>query len=230
MQWLDALILVILFGSLLWGLKTGLLDVAFMCAGILAGWWLSARCADNVGELVSFSADADAFVSVLAYVFIMSVSSALFVMAGRVIKTIAASGTLGAVTVADRIAGVALGLVVGLTISGALIVILARLAFTFTGADLDIPGSGNVGVDSRDTSAVIEGRRQALIDLLSNSKAVSVFIDVWDLIPRISFGPVVGDFAVGLDLLSGEVNGDKTALSGLPVLFSSHRLWDDCQL
>ena len=224
MQWLDALILLILFGSLLWGLKTGLLDVAFMCAGILAGWWLSARYADNAGELVSFSAEADAFVSVLAYVFIMSVSTALFVMAGRVIKTIAASGTLGAVTMVDRMAGVALGLVVGLTISVALIVILARLAFTFTGADLDIPGGGNVGVDSSGASEVIEGRRQALIDLLANSKAVSVFIDIWEMIPRTSFGPVVGDFALGLDLLSGEVNGDKAARLWIMIDIENERL------
>ena len=212
MQWLDFLILVILCVSFIWGLKTGLVDVVFLGAGIVAGWWLSGRYAASVGELVSFSAGADAVVSVLAYVFIMLVSTAIFVMAGRVVKSIANAGTLGAAGLADRLAGVALGLLVGLTVSVALVVILARLAFTFTGSDIDIPATGIVSVDTVDTSSIIEDRRPVIVDGLVNSKAVSLFLDVWDTAPRTSFGPVIGDFAVGLDLLAIEASGDKVAL------------------
>ncbi len=206
MQWLDVLIVVILCGSLLWGLKNGLLEAIFLCAGIVVGWWLSGRYADNAGELVSLSARADAVVSVVAYIFIMSVSTVIFVMAGRVVKTIAAAGTLGAVSVADRIAGVALGLVIGLTLSGALIVILARLAFAFTltGSDIDIAGGGYISVDGSDASAIVEDKRRLLVEGLTNSRAVSVFLDMWSARPRISLGPVIGDFAVGLDLLARE--------------------------
>ena len=213
MQWLDVLIIVILCVSLLWGLKTGLVDVVFLCFGIVVGWWLSGRYAANAGELVSFSAGADAFVSVLAYVFIMSVTTAIFVMAGRVVKSVANAGTLGAAGLADRLAGVALGLLVGLTVSGALIVILARLAFafTFTGSDIDIPTTGIVAVDTADTSSIIEDKRHFLVDSLVDSKAVSLFLDVWDTVPEISFGPVVGDFAAGLDMLAREAGGDKVA-------------------
>ena len=181
MQWLDFLIIVILCVSLFWGLKTGLVDVVFLCVGLVVGWWLSGRYAANAGELVSFSAGADALVSVLAYVFIMSVSTAIFVMVGRVVKSIANTGTLGAAGLADRLAGVALGLLVGLTVSGALIVILARLAFasTFTGSDIDIPTTGIVAVDTTDTASVMEDNRRILVDGLVNSKSVSLFLDVW---------------------------------------------------
>ena len=213
MQWLDFLILFILAVSLLWGLKTGFLDVMFLCVGIVVGWWVSGRYADDAGELVSFSAGADAFVSVLAYIFIMSVCTSLFVMAGRVVKAVANAGTLGASGMADRISGVALGLVVGLTASLALIVILARLAFAFTltGADLDIPATGVTAVDSVDTSTIVEDKKHILVDGLVNSKAVSLFLDVWGSVPRTSLGPVVGDFATGLDLLAEEAQGRSVA-------------------
>lgn len=213
MQWLDFLIIAILCVSLFWGLKTGLLDVAFLCVGLVAGWWLSGRYAANAGELVGFSPDADAFVSVLAYVFIMSVSTVIFVMIGRVVKSAANAGTLGASGLVDRLAGVALGLLIGLTVSGALIVILARLAFasTFTGSDIDIPATGIVAVDTADTASIMEDNRHILVDGLVNSKAVSLFLDMWGAMPEVSFGPVVGDFAVGLDILAREVSGNGVA-------------------
>lgn len=214
MQWLDFLIILILCVSLLWGLKTGLLEVVFLCAGIVVGWWLSGRYADAIGELVNFSARADAFVSVLAYIFIMSVCTAVFVMSGRVVKTIAAKGTLGAASAADRMAGMALGLLMGLTLTVALIVVLARLAFTFSlaGTDIDIPAGGYVTVNGSETSALIEDKRHILVDGLVNSRVVSLFLDVWDVVPRISFSPVVGDFAIGLDLLAQEASGGRVAL------------------
>ncbi len=208
MQWLDLLIILILCFSLLWGLKTGLLEVIFLCVGIVVGLWLSGRYAANAGELVSLSAKADAFVSVLAYIFIMSVSTAIFAMMGRVIRTAADAGTLGAAGIADRIAGLTLGLVIGLTVSGALIVILARLAFAFTltGSDIDIPSTGIVAVDSSDVSTMVENKRHLLVDGLVNSRSVSIFLDLWESAPRISFGPVIGDFAEGLDLLAKEAS------------------------
>ena len=213
MQWLDFLILLILCFSLLWGLKTGLLEVVFLCIGIVVGLWLSGRYAANVGELVSFSTRADAFVSVLAYIFIMSVSTAIFVLAGRVVRTVANAGSLGAAGIADRIAGLTLGLVIGLTVSGALIVILARLAFAFTltGSEIDVPATGIVAVDSTGVSTMMESKRHLLIDGLVNSRSVSVFLDMWESAPRISFGPVVGDFAAGLDLLAREASDNNVA-------------------
>ena len=211
MQWLDILIILILCASILWGLKTGLLDMAFMCAGLLVGWWLSGRYADDAGELVNFSARADTFVSVLAYVFIMVVSAAIFVSVGGVVKAAANKGTLGAAGAADKIAGIALGLIIGLTLSGALIVILARLAFTVDGSDIDVPPTGIVTMDSADVSAIIEDSRRVLVDGLVHSWAVSIFLDARNAFPNLSFSPVMGDFAVGLDLLAAEVGGNELA-------------------
>ena len=213
MQWLDFLIILIVCFSLLWGLKTGLLEVVFLCIGIVVGLWLSGRYAANAGELVNLSARADAFVSVLAYIFIMSVSTAIFVLAGRVIRTAAVAGTLGAAGIADRIAGLALGLVIGLIVSGALIVILARLAFAFTltGSELDIPATGIVAVDGTGVSTIMESERHLLRDGLVDSRFVSVFLDLWESAPRISLGPVIGDFAAGLDLLAKEAGGNNVA-------------------
>ncbi|MYA63002.1 MAG: CvpA family protein [Dehalococcoidia bacterium] len=213
MQWLDFLILFILAVSLLWGFRTGVLEVLFLCVGIIVGWWVSGRYADDAGELVSFSAGADAFVSVLAYIFIMSACTLIFVMVGRVIKTVANAGTLGASGIADRMSGVALGLVIGLTASLALIVVLARLAFAFSlaGADLDIPATGVAAVDSLDTATVVEDKKHILVDGLVNSMAVSLFLDLWGSVPRTSLGPVVGDFAIGLDLLAEEAHGKNVA-------------------
>ena len=229
MQWLDVLILVILCVSLLWGLKTGLLEVIFLGLGIVAGWWLAGRYADSAGELVSFSASADAFISALAYTFIVSACCAIFVMIGRVIKAAANAGSLGAVGLADRLAGVTLGLVVGLTVSGALIVILARLAFAFTVAEADLD-SVNSGADNVGVEAIVNDKRELLIDGLVSSRAVSIFLNVWDAAPRISFGPAVGDFALALDLLSEEAKGrkgDGAPGEAITVVVPAHRLYGD---
>ncbi len=213
MQWLDVLILVILCVSLIWGLKTGLLEVAFLCLGIVAGWWLAGRYADSAGDMVSFSASADAFISALAYTFIVSVCCAIFVMVGRVIKAAANAGSIGAVSVADRLSGIALGLVVGLTVSGALIVIFARLAFAFTVADADLSAISPGDITADSVGAIVSDRRELLVDGLVGSTAVSIFLNVWDAAPKISFGPAVGDFALALDLLSEEAKDRKAALS-----------------
>ncbi len=209
MQWLDVLIFVILCGSLLWGFKTGLLEAIFLSAGVVAGWWLAGMYGDDAGDLANFSARVDTLVSAAAYILIMSVSTAIFVMAGRVVRSVLATSTLGAAGVADRIAGVALGLAIGLTISGALIIVLARLAFTFTlaGSDLEIPSGGYISMDESSASAMIEGKRRLLIESLVNSWAVSALLDLWEALPRSWIASVIGDFAVGLDLLAREADG-----------------------
>lgn len=214
MQWLDVLIIIILCVSLLWGLKTGLLEVAFLSMGIVAGWWLSGRYASDAGDLVGFSSSADAFVSVLSYIFIMSVCCVIFTMIGRVVKVAANAGSFGAAGVADRLTGVALGMVVGLIISGALIIILARLAFAFAvpGTELDAPNSFAAILRDSGFDAIIRDNRELLIDGLVDSKAVALFLNLWDASPRISFAPVIGDFALGLDLLAEEANNAKVTL------------------
>ena len=82
-----------------------------------------------------------------------------------------------------------------------MIIALARLAFDFT---VEVPASELVSTGSGMVS--IENQRQMLVDSLSGSSAVALFMDIRDLLPDGIFGLVPDDFDTGLNLL-GESMG-----------------------
>ena len=213
MQWFDILIVLILVGAVVWGLKTGLLEVAFAAVGAVAGWWLAGRYAEMTGELVDFSPTADAVVSVVAYVAIVAIAVFVAVSAGKVVRSFLSAATLGTAGLADRMGGMALGLVIGLALSGALIVALARLAFDFTpeGADIQAASAGYIVMDDSEVAAMLETPRRALIELMEGSRAVSGFLSAREALPNDMAALIPGDFAVGLDMLEEGMDGSGLA-------------------
>ena len=213
MQWFDILIVLILVVSVVWGLKTGVLEVAFAAVGAVVGWWLAGRYAEMTGALVDFSPTADAVVSVVAYVAIVAIAVFIAVMAGKVVRSFLTTATLGTAGLADRLGGMALGLVIGLALSGALIVALARLAFDFTleGADVRTVSAGYVVMDDSEVAAMVETPRRVLIEWMEGSYAVSGFLSARAALPNDMAALIPGDFAVGLDMLERGMDDSELA-------------------
>lgn len=196
MNWFDILLLVILVAALIWGVRTGILQTIFAAIGVVVGWWLAGRYADDVGGLAGSVSSADSIITAMAYWVIVVLATLIVVKVGGLIRTALNIGTLGAVGMTDRIGGLILGGIVGLVVVCAVIVMLTRLAFDFTVEvpTSDLPGRGP-GIVS------IENQRQSLVDALAESSGVSAFMAVRDALPESMLGLVPDDFDMGLDLL-----------------------------
>ena len=196
MNWFDILLLVILVAAVVWGVRTGILQMVFVAIGVVAGLWLAGRYADDVGGLAGSVAFADSLISAVAYWAIIALVTVAVVKIGGLIRTALNIGTLGAVGMGDRIGGLVLGGIVGLAIISAVIVMLARLAFDFS---IEVPASEMVGRGPGIVS--IEDQRQALVDSLAESSIVSGFMSVRDALPEGMLGLVPDDFDLSLGLL-----------------------------
>ena len=197
MNWVDILLLITLGAALVWGLRTGILAAVFAAIGVVVGWWLAGRYADDVGGMAGSIAAADSIITSMAYWVIIALTMAVVVKIGSLIRPMLVIGTLGTAGMADRIGGLILGGIIGLVIACAVIVVLARLAFDFS---VEVPASELVGRGPGIVS--IENQRQSLVDSLSGSGVVSSFMDVRDFLPEGMLGLVPDDFDMGLDLLS----------------------------
>ena len=196
MNWFDILLLVILAAALVWGLKTGILQTVFVAIGVVVGWWLAGRYADDVGGLAGSVAFADSLITAMAYWIIIALATMVVVKIGGLIRTALNIGTLGAVGMTDRIGGVILGGIVGLVVVCAVIIMLSRLAFDFT---IEVPTSELPGRGPGIVS--IENQREALVSALTESSGVSAFMTVRDALPESMLGLVPDDFDMGLDIL-----------------------------
>ena len=187
MNSLDIVLLVIIGIAIVWGLRTGVLKTTFAAAGVLIGWWLAGRFADDVGALMGDALLLDSIVTVAAYTAIIAASVIVAAIIGNLLRPLLVIGTLGAAGLADRLGGALLGLVVGLVIAGAVIAVLTRLAVDFT---VDVPGV-----------AAIESQRQILIDWLTGSGVVDIFLNVRAFLPGSLLGFMPDDFSVALDII-----------------------------
>lgn len=134
MNWFDIVILVILFVGAYYGLKSGLIGASLGVIGIVVGVLLASQLSDDVGELLTESISNDAIVTVASYAIIIGAVLAATWMARRILRTLISLTFLG---LADKLGGLALGLLAGAAVSGALITGMARLTYSF-----EIPSEG----------------------------------------------------------------------------------------
>ena len=207
MNWIDILILVIVAASLVWGLKTGVIPMVFTVLGMLIGWWLAGQYADDVGGLVGDWGTFDTAVTVVCYAAIVSISVFAASKIGSMVKPFIVIGTLGTAGMADKIGGLLIGLIIGLALTGAFIVVLARLSFDLevSTPDVQIADGAEIMRLAGGKIAAITEKRQVMVDSLRGSTVVPVFLDMVDLVPGSALGFIPGDFQASLDVLREEI-------------------------
>ena len=198
MNWIDIVLIVLFVLGLYLGFKTGLIGAAILTAGVVVGWLVAGQLADEVGGIFEDSPGGDTWVTVVSYVLIIAVSVVVFRIVGKVAKPILTISTLGASSMVDRLGGVAMGLVIGIAVSGAAITVSARLAYNFTPPIGDLPGASQV-------LPLVEDRKQFLEDGLMGSEIVPVFLDIRDKLPGNALGFIPSDFNSALDILEEEI-------------------------
>ena len=225
MNWLDFLLLGILVVSMYWGLKTGLFVAAIYGIGILVGWRIAGEISQTiggiigdtlgfesssgqaVGELSSVNLSVDTTTTVIAYVAVFILT---LIITKIIIKLIAPFlaiidvATLGL----NRIAGIILGLVVGIIITSVTVSGLTRLAYDFHEIP-NIPGSSLIsngeitaieGIDAK-----IENTRTSIEDALLESTITPIFVRVWRITPNDAFGIIPTDYFTAISILNSKL-------------------------
>lgn len=225
MNWLDFLLLGILVVSMYWGLKTGLFVAAIYGIGILVGWRIAGEISQTiggiigdtlgfesssgqaVGELSSVNLSVDTTTTVIAYVAVFILT---LIITKIIIKLIAPFlaiidvATLGL----NRIAGIILGLVVGIIITSVTVSGLTRLAYDFHEIP-NIPGSSLIsngeitaieGIDAK-----IENTRTSIEDALLESTITPIFVRVLRITPNDAFGIIPTDYLTAISILNSKL-------------------------
>ena len=203
MNWLDIVLIVIVLGGAFQGMRMRLIGAALSAVGMLIGWQLAGQFSDDLGGLVGDSLSTDTWVTVIAYVIIMGLSVVVAGILARIVRPILSISTLGLSSMVDRLGGLAPGIVVGVILSGTLIIAMARFAYNF-----DIPEEGIAGsVAQRIPNP--EETRQSVEDALVGSSIVPVFIDAADLLPGDTLGFIPSDFKASLDILEERIDQEN---------------------
>lgn len=204
MNWFDIVIIVLWAVGFLTGLRMGLFGAIFTTGGLIVGVLLAGRFSDNVAELLTDSISSDTLVTVISYgIIILAVFiGAQFLKA--VVKGIMKMVFLGWV---DTVGGLALGMVAGVILSGALITGMARYSNDLP-TDLLDSQSENALVDmvrERALELVTSGIQEKMNTALMESSLVPIFLDIRSAIPGDALGLVPDDFRLALDLLEAQI-------------------------
>ena len=211
MNWFDFVLLGIVVVGAFMGMRFGLIGAAFTAVGVFVGWLLAGQYSDDIGEIAGDSVSNDTIVTVVSYAAIVIAAVIVSSIAAKIIKPLLTVFTLGLSSLIDRVGGLALGLLLGLAISGVVILAAARITYDFELTDI----TGSVAVLEEVTEQVVrveeqlakvEEVRTGLEEALSGSQIVSAFTAVADALPANALGFVPSDFKVALEILKTKVD------------------------
>jgi uncharacterized membrane protein required for colicin V production len=204
MNWLDFTMAVVMIIAAFMGMKNGLIGATLTTIGGLVGWLIAGQVSDNVGDSFD-NMISDTQYTVIVYGIIVIAGLLIGGLTSKFLRPVLSALTLGLAGLVDKLGGLALGFIVGLVISGALIVSLARFTYSF-----DLPEDGLQGKATEQISKQLDMDLVEIKDgvqkTLSESKVASLFIDISDAIPGNTLGFVPSDFKISLDLLRDEID------------------------
>ncbi|MYD50355.1 MAG: CvpA family protein [Dehalococcoidia bacterium] len=184
-NWLDFILIAILVIGLVVGLRIGILGALYCTVVVFLGWLAAAQLGSLVGMVFELFLEDDQIATVVSFTVIMGIVVYLGAMIWPSIRKGLGVGTMGASNAVDRVGGLIVGLVLGVAVSGALLVGIMRLTYSF---------------DSTDES-VREGLETALID----SAFVPLFVQGAYALPGDSLGLIPGDFQTSLEALRDSI-------------------------
>ena len=216
MNWLDVVVLAILAVGAFMGMRFGLIGAAITAAGVFIGWLLAGQWSDDIGALFGDSLSDDTLVTVVSYAIILVAALVVTGIAKKFIMPLLTVVTLGLSSMVNKLGGLGLGLLMGIAVSSALIIGLARLTYDFdtiiTESVLEqvptqVPGQVSAQLKEQLAGQLsqVENAREALETALTESALVPVFINITDALPADALGFVPSDFKIALDILEERI-------------------------
>ena len=212
MNWFDFVLLAVLVVGILYGMKTGLIKAAFVTVGGYVGWILAGQFGGRLGGLFDSSLGNETIVSVVSYAIIIVVSLIVASIAAKIVKPMLTVFTLGMSSMVDKLGGLVLGLLIGVSIAGALVIGAARLTYDFDTSLLTdkVPDQAGNVEEIEKLLAKPEEVRETLQNALSESQLVPTFVNVVDSLPGDALGFIPADFMEALEILKAEIDKADT--------------------
>jgi uncharacterized membrane protein required for colicin V production len=215
MNWLDFVIIALIVIGTVIGMRIGLLGAAITAAGALIGWLLAAQFSGNIAQWFGQDFSNSSWANFIFYAII--IVSALLVagIIKEIVLPVLAVGTLGLSNLLDGLGGLLMGLVFGIVVSSALIIVMAGFVYNTHLLEERIPGRVAGGfIENKKTWKEAE---EALIE----SAAVPVFIEIRRALPQDTLALIPSDLEKSLDMLDQNIERRRSAQRGkwlLPLM------------
>jgi uncharacterized membrane protein required for colicin V production len=208
MNWLDFVIIALIVVGTVIGMRIGLLGAAITAAGALIGWLLAAQFSDDIVQWFGKDFSNSSWANFIFYAII--ITSALIVagVVKKIVLPVLAVGTLGLSNLLDGLGGLVMGLVFGIVISSALIIVMAGFVYSTYLLDERIPGR------IAERFAKDKETRKEAEDALMGSAAVPVFIGVRKALPEDTLVLIPSDLERSLDILDQNIERRRQKLGG----------------
>ncbi|PZC43529.1 MAG: putative membrane protein, required for colicin V production [Chloroflexi bacterium] len=196
MNWLDFVFILISIVVIFYGFKTGLFSAVFIFLGIVIGWQLAGHYSDNIGAALSTTISSDRTVSVISYIVIMILAIVSSKLASNIVTPIISLASFGVSSLIDKLGGLIIGIVLAGFITGAIILGITRLTYSFEMQDLTGDTTLEIlNIESFDAN-------EALNNVLQGSNFVRTFVTVVENIPADALGFVPDDYDISVKMLS----------------------------
>ncbi|MCI0800879.1 MAG: CvpA family protein [Chloroflexi bacterium] len=192
MNWLDLVIVIIVGVSAFMGLRIGLIRAGLTALGVFVGSMLGGQLSDDIGRLFSGIDEGSAVATVISYAIIIMICLTAAAAASVVLRKVVSILLMGW---ADKLAGVALGLVAGAVISAGIIMGMANLTYSSEVGDELATKVLNSTLDT-------EKAKKRLEDGLTQSALVTAFVDVVEIVPSSTLWFVPTNFKSALNVLN----------------------------
>ena len=197
MNWIDFILIGISLTSFIIGWRTGLLGAIFNTLGIIFGIILAGRFSDDIADLITGISKSDTVAIVISYAVIMVGTFLVAQLIKGYVKKVLSIFFMGWI---DSAGGIALGILAGSIVCGAILVTLARFS-----TDVTTVSNG----DSL-TTLLIESQRSGLQESIHNSllesTLVPIYVDVVLALPENALDVVPAEFRLVMEALDKDIN------------------------
>ena len=192
MNWIDVIVIIVALVGIFVGWRIGFLGAIFATAGLYVGMVLAGQLTDDIAEALTDSVSSDAIATALAYAIVVGGSLAAALVARSMVKKMLNFVFLGWI---NSVGSLALGLIAGVLLGGALITFAARYSN-------DLPEVDGIG----GTIIEMTGIRGNINDALVESSLVPLWLDIVDAVPGSALGMVPDDFKLALEDLQWRID------------------------
>ena len=166
MNWLDIVLIIGLAISVIMGIQSGLIKVAFMLVGGIIGVVLAGRFSDGLADKLSFI-PGDGVPGIVSFILIVAATIVVAMIIGTIVKKVV--HILPLVGWVDKLGGGIIGLLSGAIIIGALLAMWMKYG----------PAGGDVILDSALANFLLDKFGIVLGLLPSEYQIIHDFFDIW---------------------------------------------------
>ena len=203
MNWVDITLIGTLAADGLMGTYIGLVRASFLVIGVLAGLAVTAQFQGGAESWLAGYLSDGALVTILSYVMVIAATAVATMVAASIARKLVYGMFMGW---ADRLGGMAAGLVVGGVLAGA--VVLGMAGISEGRYSLEEGLAGQV----LSITPLYDGSVSGLESRLSDSTMVSVLVSAVDIIPDKALELAPEDWCNTLRILQFRLEAMDTAL------------------